>query len=281
MRFVFAAACLAVIFIASPAAGWWMENDYTFGTGQFHASNVSVFTNISTRSVLGLNASFYEGNRYSETVFAARLPFSYTARKYLFSFTPFIYPRTSRVDSSAAGGIIQALFPLAQSDDKSFTHLIFSLSGADQRAKTEDGLRKSLPQGAVGIQLEKSYYDEFFFLVSASGFKHFEDFNVSTDSLVLDQSDMVFLGTSRAVTDLPSWSMGLQFARNMAPESDSHIYVGYHRIGFESGTQAESVTAGVRMKLLDKNIFDFTYNWWKSEDGRIKNYYKFLLRFVF
>ena len=280
MRFVFA-ACLAVIFIASPAACWWMENDYTFGANRFHAGSVSICTNISTRTMLGLNASFYEGNRYSETVFAARLPFSYAARKYLFSFSPFIYPRTSRVDSSAAGGIIRTLFPLAQGDDKSFTHLIFSLSGAEQRAKTEDGLRKSLPQGAVGIQLEKSYYNEFFFLVSASGFKHFEDIHVSTGSLVLDQSDMVFLGTTRAVTDLPSWSMGLQFARNMAPESDSHVYVGYYRIGFESEPQADSVTAGIRMKLLDKNIFDFTYNWWKSEGEHIKNYYKFLLRVVF
>ncbi len=278
------AACLAVIFITSPASGWWMDSDYVFGAGRFDAGSVSVFTNISTRAVLGLNASFYEGKRYSETVFAARLPFSYAARKYLFSFNPFSYPRTSKVDSSAAGGTIRALFPLLQDRDESFTHLIFSLSGADQRVKTQSGLRKSLPQGAVGIQIEKCYYNEFFFLVSASGFKHFENLH-STSTLtlfVLDQSDMVFLGTARAVTGLPSWSMGLQFARNMAPESDSHVYVGYHRIGFESDLpQADSATAGIRMKLLDRNIFDFTYNRWKFKGGHVKNYYKFLLRFIF
>ncbi len=280
-------ACLAVIFMASPAAGWWMENDYTFGAGRFHAGGVSAFANISTRAVLGLNASFYEGKRYSETVFAARLPFSYAGNKYLLSFSPVIYPRTSRVDSSAAGGIIRVLFPLSQSKDKSFTHMIFSLSGADQRVRVSSGSastgRRSLPQGAVGIQLERSYYNEFFFLVSVSGFKHFENLHGAIlPQPVLDQSDMAFLGTDRVVTALPSWSAGLQLARNMEPESDSHVYVGYHRIGFESDLpQAESATAGIRMKLMDKNIFDFTYNWWKFKGGHVNNYCKFLVRFLF
>ncbi|HBB67978.1 MAG TPA: hypothetical protein DCZ93_11940, partial [Elusimicrobia bacterium] len=234
-----ALALTALLWLPSVSrAAWWAENDYSFGSNKFQRESLTLFSRLSPALVGGANASYYkDGGLYRDKAWAFRAPLMYSTGKLVLSLKPFAYPASSAIRSSASGAKFSALFPLLESDDESYIHL--TLSGAAARQRTLLNLRtgpdsEAFSETAFEAQMEKSFYNQFFFLASAAGFN--EPGNGAANSTlvkpVLDQADLAYLGTFRPVTALPEWSLSAQIARSMRPDYDSHIYAGYSKISY-------------------------------------------------
>lgn len=279
---------------AASQAAWWLENDYSIGSNKFQKDSVTLFTKVSSRLVGGANASFYkDGDLYSRKVYAFRAPVLYSAGRLALSLTPFLYPVASGTGSSARGAKLYAMFPVSEDGDGSYLHL--TLSAAAARQKTPLNLTEqtysptatvltdtTFSESAFELQLEKSYYNQFFFMASASGFsKPAKALNSNLVSPVLDHGDLADLGTFRHVTALPEWAAGFQVARNMAPDFDSYLYAGFSRISFRETSDASSVSGGMKMRLYEKSTMDLSYNFYKFGGDTGKNYYRLLIQIYF
>ena len=277
---------LAALFWLSAAshAAWWVENDYATGSNRFQKESLTLFSKIAPRVMSGVNASFYkDGGLYLDKVYTLRLPVMYSPDNFVLSVTPFIYPYSSDIRSSASGVKAYALIPVSEEADESYVHL--TLSGAAARQTTQLALgpaRETFSETAFEAQVEKSFYNQFFFLASAAGFpKPDKARNDNLYNPVMDHGDLAYLGTFQQVTSLPEWAATIQFARNMAPDFDSYLYAGFSRISFRGTDDANSLLGGLRMKLNEKSTMDFAYNFYKMNGEAGKNYYKLLIQIFF
>lgn len=271
---------------AASHAAWWAENDYAFGSNRFQKESLTLFSKLTPRVMSGVNASFYkDGGPYRDKAYAFRLPVMYSPKNMVLSVTPFLYPASSAIRSSARGVKAYALIPVSEDADESYIHL--TLSGAAARQDTRLALktgpeRETFSETAFEAQVEKSFYNQFFFLASAAGFTKPEKArNGNLVNPVMDHGDLAYLGTFRQVTALPEWAATVQFARNMAPDFDSYLYTGISRISFRGADDANSLLAGLKMKLNDKSTLDFAYNFYKMNGEAGKNYYKLSIQMFF
>ncbi len=281
---------LAALFcaaLAAPApAAWWLENDYSAGSNGHKKNSLTVFTRLTPRLAAGVNAAFYKDTAaYREKIWSFRLPVMYSGSSLSVSLKPFIYPVSPETRSGARGGKLYLLTSLSEPDDESYMRLTLSGAWAEQEALAAGGAaaaKKTFSQAAYELQAEKSYYGQFYFLFSAAGFS--KPSGVSNATLLrpaMDQSELAYLGTFRQVTALPEWTMGVQVARNMRPDFDSHIYAGYSRISLRKAGVANSGTAGLKLNLNERSMLDLAYNLYKHEDEAWKNYFKVLLQVFF
>jgi len=279
---------------AASQAVWWAENDYSIGSDKFQKDSLTLFTKLSPRLVGGANASFYkDGGLYGGKVYSFRAPLMYSLRTATLSLKPFFYPQASGTGSSARGLKAYALIPVSEESDESYVHL--TLSGAGARQKTPLNLSDqpyapastvltdiSFSESAFEFQLEKSYYNQFFFLLSGASFsKPAKALNSNLISPVLDHNDLAYLGTFRHATALPEWVGAVQFARNMEPDFDSYLYAGFSRISFRGTSDASSLLGGIKMKLYEKSTMDFAYNFYKFGGESGEHYYKLLIQVFF
>lgn len=280
-------AVLLAAFLCLPACAGavsWLDNDYSFGSNGLQKDALTFFTSVSTRVATGANATFYKDTgRYRDKAWSFRLPVMYTADDFFLSAGPFFYPSLHR--SSALGGKLYLLVPVSESEDKSHLHLIFSGAAAQQQTTlnlSAGPAKKKFTETVFELQAEKSYYDQFFFLASASGFlKSGPASNSTLINPVLDHSELASLGTFRPITGLPEWAMGVQLARNMAPEYECNLYLGYTRIAFRGAETAGSLLGGMKLKLNEKSWFDFGYNFYKIKGEAAKSYFKVLVQVFF
>jgi len=271
---------------AASHAAWWVENDYAFGSNSFRKESLTLFSKITPRIMSGLNASFYKDDGlYRDKAYALRLPVMYSTSKLVLSAAPFLYPASSEIRSSARGARIYALIPVSEDDENSYIHLTISAAAARQKTRlalktgTE---RETFSETAFEAQVEKCFYNQFFFLASAAGFpKPEKASNGNLVNPVMDHGDMAYMGTFRQVTALPEWVATAQVARNMAPDFDSYLYAGFSRISFRGADDANSLLGGLKMKLNDKTTLDFAYNYYKMNSEAGKNYYKLLFQVFF
>ncbi|MDD2805014.1 MAG: hypothetical protein PHV33_05630 [Elusimicrobiales bacterium] len=291
-RFLLTAA-LAVL-TAAPAlaaaqsrAAWWMENDYSFGSNGLRKDSFTLYRKPSSAFTTGLNLSFYKDTgAYGESVYSLRLPLMYSRGGYFVSFKPFLYPVSAYTRSGAYGGKLYFLTSVGEEQDETYTHLILSGAWAQQKAFLSGAgaaERKTFSQAAAEAQVEKSFYNQFFFLASAAGFSN-PGGAVSNATLVkpvLDQADLAYLGTFRPLTALPEWALSAQIARNMQPDYDSHIYAGYSKISFRRAQKAGSFITGLKLNLNEKSTLDLAYNAFKAEGAAWKSYYRLLLQLFF
>ncbi len=271
-------------------AAWWAENDYTWGTQGFKKESLTFFKTVSSNTVLGLNAGFFKKDGiYKDKTYVLKMPLLYSGRNYFLSFKPFYYLENEDIGSSAYGGKIYFMHNFgsrvaAQADDE-YTHLILSLSGAEQKTtvnRNNQQKKVNFKEASFEAQVEKNFYDQFFLLVSGSLFGSFD--NIKQSELinpVLDHSELSFMGTFAALTNLPNYVLNLQFARNLAPQEHSHLYFGFSRINMDSSPNAYSAIVGIRTKTNPKTSFDFAYNWLKFDNISTRNYYKFLFQVFF
>ena len=269
---------------ATTHASWWVENDYAFGSNKFKKESLTLFSKITPRVMSGINASFYkDGGIYGDKAYALRLPMMYSPDKFVLSVTPFLYPYSSQLRSSARGVKTYALIPVSEDDDESYVHLTLSGATAQQRTALKTyPARETFSETAFEAQVEKSFYNQFFFLASAAGFvKPEKARNGNLINPVLDHGDLACMGTFRQITALPEWVATTQFARNMAPDFDSYIYAGFSRMSFRGANDANSLLGGLKMKLNNKSTLDFAYNFYKINGEAGKNYYKLLIQLFF
>ena len=271
-------------------AAWWAENDYTWGTQGFKKESLTFFKTVSSNTVLGLNAGFFKKDGiYKDKTYVLKMPLLYSGRNYFLSFKPFYYLENEDIGSSAYGGKIYFMHNFgnrvaSQADDE-YTHLILSLSGAEQKTtvnRNSQQKKVNFKEASFEAQVEKNFYDQFFLLVSGSLFGSFD--NIKQSELinpVLDHSELSFMGTFAALTNLPNYVLNLQFARNLAPEEHSHLYFGFSRINMNSSPNAYSGIVGIRTKTNPKTSFDLAYNWLKFDNISTRNYYKFLSQVFF
>ena len=277
-------ALLSLLVCAPLHAGWWAENDYVSGSNGFKKDSVSIFTNISTRTVLAPGAAFYKdrGN-YRDAVYSLRLPVMYSGDDYFLSFKPFFYPEGAQIKSSAVGAKVYALTELGESYDSSYLHLTVSGASARQTTRLDVNGTKTnntFTQNAFEIQLEKGFYDQFFLLASASGFT--KPTGAKNPNLpVMDQADLAYLGTFRTITAIPEWALALQFARNMAPDFDSHLYAGFSRISFRQADPGSSTVFGMKLRLNEGASLDLAYNFYTQKPAAGKNYYRIFVQILF
>ncbi len=265
-------------------AAWWVENDYAFGSNRFQKESLTLSSKLTPRLMSGLNASYYkDGSFYTSKVYALRLPVMYSPDKFVLAATPFLYPASSAIRSSARGVRAYALIPVSEDDDDSYIHLTLAGAAARQKTTLKTGPeQETFSETAFEAQVEKSFYNQFFFLGSAAGFlKPEKAGNGNLYNPVLDHGDMAYLGTFRHVTSLPEWVMTAQFARNMAPDFDSYLYAGFSRISFRGADDANSLLGGLKMKLNDKSTLDFASNYYKMNSKTGKIYYKLLIQVFF
>lgn len=280
-----ALAVLLLLACAPLRGAWWAENEYSFGSNGFAKDAFSVFTNISTRTVIAPGASFYEdGGTYRDKVYSLRLPVLYSGAHYFLSFKPFLYP-AGRIRSSAHGAQFSVLTSLNDNSNPSYLHLTLSGATAEQKTGQNTGgtiINKTFSQSAFGAQMEKALENQFFFSVSAAGFtKPSGAKNSNLINPALDQSELFYLGTFRTINALPEWTLTLQFARNMAPDFNSYLYAGFSRISFRQEDPANSAVFGLKMRLNEKSSLDLAYNLYKQNPGACKDYYKLLVQVFF
>ena len=276
---------MLILACAPLRAGWRVENDYISGSNGFKKDSVSVIVGISTSTVLAPGVSFYKDRgKYRDAVYSLRLPVAYSNGNYLFSFKPFFYPERAGLRASAEGAKIYAMTGLGESSEAGYLHL--TVSGAAARQKTGlniDGTRTrgTFSQNAFEVQLEKSFYNQFFFLASAAGFTKPDGTNPATAILVLDQSELAYLGTFRSITSLPEWVMALQFMRSMEPDFNSHLYAGFSRIALRRADPGNSTVFGMKMRLNEGASLDLAYNFYKQNSAAGKNYFRIFIQMFF
>ena len=283
MKRLLPAALFCALLAPRASAAWWLENDYATGSNGLKKDTLTVFTKLHPRLVAGVNTAFYKDSAvYKDKVWSFRLPLMYSGDRFSLSLKPFVYPVNPETRSGAGGGKLYLLTSLTEEDDESYLRLTLSGAWARQRAFVLGGDRKSFGQGAYELLLEKSYYGQFYFL--ASGAAYSKPSGVSNASLVtpaMDQSELASLGTFRQVTALPDWTAGVQIARNMRPDFDSHVYAGYSKIAFRRAPAAHSGMLGLKLGLNEKSMLDLAYNLYKQEGSAWKHYYKILLQVFF
>ena len=156
---------------ASLSAARWLENDYTFGSNGMKKDTLSVFSGVSQRVNAGLQATYYRDNISFDKIYSFRLPLMFSGRSEFVSFTPFLYPVAAKTRSGAYGGKIDLVTSLTDPDDNNYLHLTLSGSWARQRAMLAGAAdKKEFTESALQLQIEKSFYKQFIFLVSGAGF---------------------------------------------------------------------------------------------------------------
>jgi hypothetical protein len=293
MRMLLCAVMLMLPASVHPA--WWAENDYALGSGSFQRESLSVFTRVSPALMGGANASFYKDRDHDlKKAYAFRIPVMYSMRNLVLSMKPFIYPASSGTGSSARGAKLYALFPLQEETDESRLHLTLSGAAAHQKTPLLSPSAAAGPETfsetAFEAQVEKIYYKQFFFQISAAGFSKAGTSRNSNparkpgpDSInpVMDHGELAHMGTFRQVTALPKWTAAAQFARNMAPDYDSYLYAGFSRISFRSAGDANSILGGIKFNPNGYSTFDFAYNFYKTNGETGENYYRLLIQVFF
>ncbi|MDA8244833.1 MAG: hypothetical protein M0025_12045 [Elusimicrobia bacterium] len=287
MKRLLLALLISAAAAAQASAAWWLENDYAFGSNGLKKNSLTAFVKGKSPFSSGLNLSFYKDTAaYRERVYSFRVPLMYSGRNYFVSLKPFLYPVSSYTRSGAYGGKLYLLTSLQEADDESYAHLILSGAWARQKAflaGTGAPDRKEFSQAAGELQVEKSFYGQFYFLASAAGFRK-PGGGASNANLVkpaLDQAELAYLGVFRQVTAIPEWALSAQIARNMRPDFDSHIYAGYSKISFRSEGKAGSLIGGIKMNLNERSTLDLAYDAYKEENAPAKSYYKVLVQLFF
>lgn len=267
---------------AGPASAWWVEADHAFGDGGLQKTSASYFFKPGARWVTGLNAGFYsDDSAYTEKIWTLRLPVMLNLSSGLITLKPFFYPERGLRDSSALGAKAGLMLPITDEGPDGYTHLSISAAAARQKTLSSAGAREELSSYAVEAQIEKNYFDQFFFLAHAAGFLADGPSATGLPSPSLDHSDLAFLGVFAPVTAEPQWAAGMQFARNMEPDYDSHVYAGFSRISFKSAAQASSAVFGMRLKLWETSSIDLGYNLYKPDGSGSRNRYKILYQVFF
>lgn len=283
MTKVFCALAALLCLNAASHAAWWAENNYAVGSNSFKKESLTLFSKLAPRMMGGINASFYkEGGVYRDKAFSFRLPMMYSADRLVLSAVPFLYPASSGIRSSAGGVKASAVLPVSEDADGGYIHLTLSAAAARQKTRLNSLKAASFSETAFEAQVEKSFYDQFFFLASAAGFsKPAKAGNGNLLNPVLDHGDLADTGTLRQVTKLPDWILTARCARNMAPDFDSYIYAGFSRISYRGAYDANSLLGGLKMKLSDKTTMDFAYNYYKPSGKTGGNYYKLFVQLFF
>jgi|GEM_PF-725938 len=296
MRKMLAVLTAAVLSgLAAPAgAAWWVENDYSIGSKRFQRDSLSLTVRTAPRFTAGCGAEFYKDDAHDlKKAYAFRAPLTYSSSKFILSLKPFIYPASSGTGSSARGSRLAVLLPLSEKADGSY--LRFSLGGAlaGQRtpllAPSAAAGAESFSETAVEGQLEKSFYNQFFFQASAAGFSRTGDRNSNPavkpgpDRInpVMDHSELAYMGAFRPVTALPKMALAAQLARNMAPDYDSYLYAGFSRITFRDTRDANSLLGGIKLRLNNTAAMDLGYNYFRVNGESGENYYKLLIQVFF
>ncbi|MBI4656655.1 MAG: hypothetical protein HY746_07915 [Elusimicrobia bacterium] len=270
-------------------AAWWLENDYSFGSDSYKRETLTLFHGFSTSAVAGVSASFIRDNfRYKDEVFAFRLPVSYISENFFLSLTPFLYPGAD-VDAKARGAKLYFMTPLIRRNEEgSYTHLMVSASGASQEAQileNQNLKQKKFDEGSIELQVEKNFYNEFFFLFSGALFRNFDDVRQSSvKNALMDHSEMAFLGSFRSFVEIPKHAVSIDFARNMSEESgsqNSYLYAVFSRIALKEASDISSATIGFRSMVTGKSFLSFAYNWHKQDHAKRKDYYKLLFQVFF
>jgi hypothetical protein len=275
-------AMLLLLPAAGPASAWWIDADHTFGDGGLQKTSASLFFKPAARWVTGLNAGYYsDDGAYAENIWTLRLPVMLNLKGGLVTLKPFLYPERGPRDSSAWGGKAGFMLPVTDEGPDGYTHLTLSAAAARQKTLSASGAGADLAAYALEAQIEKNYFDQFFFLAHASGFMADGPSATGLPAPSLDHSDLAYLGAFAPVTAEPQWSAGMQFARNMAPDYDSHVYAGFSRISFKSAAQASSAVFGMRLKLWDTSSIDLGYNLYKPDGSGSRNRYKILYQVFF
>lgn len=265
------------------AAGWWAENDYISGSNGLKKDSLSTLTSVSRRVMLGASAAFYRDSAaYRDRMYSFRLPVMYTGRSNIIYISPFVYPVSPDTGSGASGAKAYLQTSLTGPDDQNYLRLLFSAAAASQKARLAGGGRKDFSETAFELQVEKSYYSQFFLLASAAAFSSPSGVSNATLSRpALDHSEMAYFGTFQPVTALPDWVLTAQASRSMKPDFDTYLYVGYSKISFRRTGEAGSLVGGMKFELSKSTTLDLAYNAFKLQNTSNKNYCRVLLRTVF
>ncbi|HOW89565.1 MAG TPA: hypothetical protein PL037_04725 [Elusimicrobiales bacterium] len=287
---------LAILLVPAAAwPAWWAENDYSFGTGRTQREALAVYTRFSRSFMGGAGASFYKNDGHDlRRVYAFRSPVTYYGRGFMLTMKPFIYPASSGTGSSAGGARLHAMLPLRDPSDDNYFNLTIGGAAARQKTPVLSPTSASGPETfsetAFEAQIEKSYFKQFFFQLSAAGFSKSgisrnsdPERKPGADAVnpVMDHGELAYTGAFRPVTSLPKWTTGIQFARNMAPAYDSYIYAGYSRISFRSTSDANSFLGGIKLKLHGSSSLDLAYNRYRINGESGENYYKLVVQVLF
>ena len=277
MRFALSAAFFLFLTPAGYAAKWG-EADLWTGSNNFLRSDISFLANISTRCVSGINVSFYkiEGK---DKVYSFRLPFNvFLGRSSMLTVKPFYYPKDGK-GSYAYGSRASFSYLYHNEPKESSTSLNFS--AAFEKQKLSEYGKESADNKSVEFQLEENFYDEFFILFTASSLLNPEN-PAGLQKRYAEISDLISPNAFAFINDTVYNNFGLQFARSLKPDYDSYVYAGADRMNCRS-SDYNSYVFGLRVNFIEKNFFNFSYNYLDSKNnkGKDRSYYKISLGVFF
>jgi len=279
----------AVLFALRAEAGAaWMKEEFAFGSGKYISENIGVYHAPSTATVMGAEFGFYKYARLKEVVYAFRFPWLLRGEKGMTILTPFHYPSTGLVKTSAIGLRAQHIFELPRGNDPDITsRASFGVAAASQHTEFDFAgggkSTKQLPQLVYEAQFQQDYFKEFYFLMSASAYQYLT--SVRGQSLpyaTLNQADLSTLGLMAAETRFPLWSAGIDFTRTTTEDPNSSAFLGYHFIEYHTNTPcAHALKIGMHMKIANKSTFNFSYNWIAAGKQTKRNFYHAYVRVNF
>jgi len=244
----------------------WIESGFWFGSNDFLRQDATFLTNISTRIVGGFNFSFYKLEKQNK-VYSFRLPLNYFIyRGFTFSIKPFYYPENG--NKMSAYGSRFSIVHHSQNDINEFaTDYTLSFAFEKQKFSQEYFSNKSLE-----MQVEQNFYDEFFLAFEAATLINSEG-SLSSIKRYSEISDLISLNAFGFINDRVYNNLGVRIARSFKPDYDSYIYFGMDRLNSKH-SDYNSYLLGLRINFVEKNFFDFTYNYLDSKSFENKKYYK-------
>ena len=284
----YAVSLICAAGLCAGAGAWQAQNDFAFGGGSYIADTLSLSTNISTSSIATVDLGFFKQGTYPDAVYNVKTSYIYLTGEGFYSIRPFFSPSTNLVDCYNAGIYSQYMFLLLRQRNVDMWHnLGFTVSLAMQRAllsgSSGESSREDIGEGALTVQYQQNFYNEFFLYYSLSGFKYSKSVKDSSVILTsLDQSEMAALGCIGPILELPSWSGGVAFIRTAGEESNGQFNLGYQYLAFANQIEARhSLSAGLKLFVGENSTFDLGYNWIAAGDYGPNNFYKITLRTSF
>lgn len=288
MRTLAAAAWLAGLGVSPVLAAGVVETRLQSGSGGLVLGGLEVTAADSSGTSAGFGASAWSDDALNSTVSTLRAHVSRSRPGLTLGMRGHLVPRVE--ESEAAGATLFTLWRPADDDPDHSSLWGFDASwvrhdlrvlpaGAPKALKRHS----ALGEGVAELTGRETFFSEFNFILTGAYFwydRDLADFRGARP--VFLQTDIASLGTLQAVTALPVWSAGLQYARPTSDGGDDASAVfGWTRTEYHARARwVNSWLVGMQYKLGEGLGLEAGYNGvegrhaaWRSYYGVRVNYY--------
>lgn len=282
-------AFLAVLLLASLAStagtAGFVQNEFAFGPDGFRSDSFEFSIQVATNWATAANYSFHTNKSLTGVVSSAEFLVSRYHPTLAVGLRGVVYPRGN--ESESAGGTLILSRTIPDDTEGTWSQMGLILSGFSHRfphaGPLETLSRRTLTEYAAEANIRQTYFNQFQFSLSGTGFFYSADPKEFTEARpTFNQLDAGSLGALRAMTELPLWSARFQMARALDPPFElTNVIMSYSRTEFSfPGTWANSYLAGLGLRHPPHWFLDLTGNIWHFQGAQHLPYYSAVLRYA-